>query len=158
MLQMKLHLSETILLRAIQVGILLSISSLAFAAEFSPLGFLPGADLTRAVNFSADGRAVVGISTSDAVGHEPFYWTQETGITSLEPVNIIFSPIISADGQVVVYKGQDRDARVWSSATGLTTVPLMFEPSSNNHISADGEVIVAMYTEASLFGPLQATR
>ncbi|MCA1958668.1 MAG: hypothetical protein LDL14_09095, partial [Nitrospira sp.] len=60
-------------------GLLLAGSLSAQAAEFIPLGDLPGGSFSSmALGVSADGSVVVGVSRSGS-GDEAFRWTEATG-------------------------------------------------------------------------------
>jgi probable HAF family extracellular repeat protein len=132
------------------------------------LGFLPGAASTahsRAYGVSADGRAVVGLSTNSGGSEQGFLWRAEYGMV---PFNLLDGYVsgaaraVSADGSVVVGSVADavnhsiayywdrargrRDLRqflITLGATGLTGWTL----TSANAVSPDGSWIVGDGTD-----------
>ncbi|ESA36013.1 extracellular haf family [Leptolyngbya sp. Heron Island J] len=112
----------------------------ADAASFQGLGFLPGLnERSRAVDISADGTVVVGISQKDATAS--FLWTAARGMTQI-PVDRFAATAISDNGQVVVGNGGvNRGILRWTAAGGATAVAAGPTGIAEG-ISADGTVVV----------------
>jgi uncharacterized membrane protein len=124
--------------------------ALARAAQFIPLGFLPGGSQSSTASaVSYDGSTVVGVG-EDSKGHATaFRWTAAAGMQALIQSNVFYGPTaVSADGSVVVgstpYPGSSQGFR-WTAATGAQLLP---QPSSSfinggaNGVSGDGNVTV----------------
>src|SRR5262245_8464124 len=61
-----------------------ALTSVAGAANFTPLGYLPGGYFySEAHDVSANGRVVVGQAHHGDVGNEAFRWTAEGGMQGL---------------------------------------------------------------------------
>lgn len=138
---------------------------LAVAADFKPLGDLPGGAPNRggeARAVSADGSVVVGGSQSAAGYPEAFRWTRETGIVGLGYLPGGFSSIangVSADGAVVVGGGNSnsgpKTAFVWTKETGMQPVADVLAKNGAKNvagwtleeatgISADGKTVIGV--------------
>lgn len=109
------------------------------AAEFQPLGDLPGGQFSSVAQaVSADGKSVVGGSMT-AFGQQAFRWTQPEGMIWLEPM--FSAAAVSADGDLIV-GGPYR----WTRAGGMETLDLLLPNggygSGAHGVSADGGVIV----------------
>jgi probable HAF family extracellular repeat protein len=123
------------------------------AAQFIPLGDLPGGSFdSDAWGISADGSVVVGSSQS-ANGREAFLWTQNEGMKGLGDLpggpfqSIAFG--VSDDGSVIAGQSLSRSDRVepfrWTETSGI--LGLGFLPGLQNDgaawdVSSDGSVIV----------------
>jgi probable HAF family extracellular repeat protein len=123
--------------------------------DISDLGSLiPDGD-SVALDVSADGSIIVGWTTSDDVGvqHEPFRWTEATGMVGLGLFKKYgntrgAATAISADGTVIVgwarYQTNDRAFR-WTEESGMELLPLVPHLSADAFayaVSPDGSVIV----------------
>ena len=135
--------------------------SISRAAEFTPLGSLPG-DLRPEVHgISADGNSIVGGTFTDQ-GHaaHAFLWTKQNGLEdlgALVPGGLSAATAISGDGRVIVGGSSssrvtlpyDGEAVRWTREEGM--VPLGDLPeglfsSSATGVSFDGSVIVGTGT------------
>jgi probable HAF family extracellular repeat protein len=144
----------------------LQLSSWVQAAEFIPLGDLPGGEFQSSGNgVSADGTVVVGRSNSDFDGKddgdtEAFRWTSETGMVGLGdfPGGRYRSRAygVSADGSVVVGQGSDEtfdiEAFRWTIIDGMERLGdscCGVDDSEARGVSADGNVLVGEGTSTS---------
>lgn len=131
---------------------LLALVAPAGAAEFVPLGDLPGgAFLSRANAVSADGGVVVGYSETD-LGRAAFRWSREDGLQGLGelPTGTATSEAlgVSADGRVIVGVSSGpagKEAFRWTIAGGMQGLG---DDSTSGAlgISADGRVVVGSRT------------
>ncbi|MBE7500482.1 MAG: PEP-CTERM sorting domain-containing protein [Verrucomicrobiales bacterium] len=123
-----------------------------FAAEFIPLGDLPGGMFfSRFYSVSADGTTVVGESQS-ASGLEAVRWRADTGLVSLG--ELPGGPVsggavaVSADGSVVVGSSLTtlgREVFRWTAADGLVNLgdlPGGTVSGFGTGITPDGDIIV----------------
>jgi uncharacterized membrane protein len=119
-----------------------------------PLGFLNGPiKLSQALNISADGSTVVGISMAD-IGLEAFRWTRDRGMEALGVIpGVGNSPTsataISADGSVIAGYGlsgpSGYDLWRWTADSGMVDLgelPGGSQFASPNGMTPDGRVIV----------------
>lgn len=117
------------------------------------LGVEPGGDRSRALAASETGSVVVGYSALDQTLSQTlaFRWTQAGGLQSLgfaRPGHHHSEALgVSADGSRVVglsYGGDESDAFVWTSTTGMTSLPTLPGAVTTlaNAINADGNIIV----------------
>jgi len=113
------------------------------------LGYLGGNDDSYARAISADGNAVVGLSSISPSGNVAFLWTQADGMVSLGTLGgtASIARAVSADGSVVVgdstITGGDDLAFLWTQAGGMVSLgTLGGSNSSARGISADGSVVV----------------
>jgi probable HAF family extracellular repeat protein len=128
-----------------------AINSVARAASFTRLGYLPNNGSSFASDISADGSTVVG--SGDNQG---FIWTQSTGMRALDflsGANYGETTGVSADGTTVVgFNGYDTapgeptrfQGFRWTEATGtlgLGTIPGS-DSSAAQGTSADGSIVV----------------
>jgi probable HAF family extracellular repeat protein len=141
---------------ALAVGVVactFAINSVARAASFTRLGYLPNGGSSFASGISADGSTVVGVSDNQA-----FLWTQSTGMRALDflsGANYGESAGISADGTTVVgFNAYGFDPATggatgyqgfrWTETTGtvgLGTIPGS-DSSAASGTSADGSIVV----------------
>ncbi len=128
------------------LAVLVMLIGPATAAEFFPLGDLPGGKFhSYATGVSDGGSAVVGYSeySADGIDREAFRWTQETGMVGLGSLDFRFSKATdaSADGSVVAgyvdFPGPRQSFR-WTQDDGMEIIG----PGSINGVSADGSIIV----------------
>jgi probable HAF family extracellular repeat protein len=127
---------------------------LLYAAEFIPLGDLPGGIFeSRTYGVSADGRVVVGGSSGNSIpglGGDPYFaterafvWTQDAGMTEIAgPAR---ATDVSADGSVVVGYLRNRDeAFSWTASEGVTRLGVLpgYTGSQAFGVSAEGATIV----------------
>ncbi|MCP9453625.1 MAG: hypothetical protein NNA23_13190 [Nitrospira sp.] len=97
------------------------------AAEFIPLGILPGGGYSQASGVSADGAVVVGQSGS-STGTQAFRWTAGTGMTGLGVLPGGTSSVadgVSADGAVVVggsTSNTREQAFIWDPSQGMRSL------------------------------------
>ena len=120
----------------------------AQAAEFIPLGELPGGETrSEALEVSDDGSVVVGTSLG-TVDVEAFRWTAETGMVGLGslPGGVTSLGLgVSGDGITVVGLANSTEAFRWTIAEkmiGLGDLPGGLFDSSAEGASADGSVVV----------------
>lgn len=127
------------------------------AAEFIPLGILPGSTKSWAAAVSDDGRVVAGESG------QIFRWTDATGILGVgflagDDTSELGSEIaglspMSADGSVIVghsrHQGSPDRAFIWRDGQGIEK--LAFDDLYNFGVSADGNVIVGMLDDVNGF-------
>lgn len=118
------------------------------------LGDLPGGEFrSEALGVSADGSVVVGRGYSTLAEHEPFRWTQATGMVGLGGLPGYnrggFAYGVSADGSIVVGyaigDGITGEAFRWTQAggmVGLGDFPGGDTSSIAYGISDDGKIIV----------------
>jgi len=133
---------------------LLLLPTCSWGASFIPLGDLTGGTgfyNSQASGMSADGRVVVGTSSSAThSGNEPFRWTRAEGMTGLgmieggEPGGGALGT--SADGGIIVGTGrrnQAIEAFRWSASTGMVGIGAESAafPSFAVAVSADGSRI-----------------
>jgi probable HAF family extracellular repeat protein len=91
------------------------------------LGDLPGGKFSsEALAISADGRVIVGVSSSDDLG-EAFRWTSETGMVSLEPnpqapESNGLATDVSGDGAFVVGRSRNFGAFLWDAEHGMRSL------------------------------------
>lgn len=135
------------------------------AAQFIPLGDLPGADFSSAANdVSNDGTVVVGSSSSNVSVEneaEAFRWTPDTGMVGLGgfPGGAIRSSAraVSSDGRIVVgyvLRVGALEAFRWTAETGMTGLGDLSDAGTDsfaNGISADGNVVVGKGSNADRF-------
>lgn len=125
----------------------------ANAASFQPLGDLPGGSFaSRAFGVSADGKVVVGSSSSASGSSEAFSWSANQGIVGLGdlPSNGFFSSARAVtDDARFIAGGSDtppnQQAARWNNGTGfvgLGDFPGGGFNSFANDISANGQVVV----------------
>lgn len=123
-------------------------------AFFMGLGYLPGGpggDLSYATHISADGKVVVGNSSS-ASGLQAFRWTRETGMVGLGAIGVgtaSNASRISDDGSTIIgstgadlYSSNGTITRPyrWTAETGMQLLPAaLLYPRG---INADGSIIV----------------
>ena len=140
-------------------------SMLAVAADFTPLGDLPGGAPNRggaARAVSADGSVVVGGSESAAGYTEAFRWTRATGMVGLGYLPGGFSSYangVSADGAVVVGGGNSatgpKTAFVWTKDKGMQPVADILAANGVKNVagwtleeatgvSADGKTVIGV--------------
>ncbi len=140
-------------------------SMLATAADFTPLGDLPGGAPNRgsaARAVSADGSVVVGGSESAAGYSEAFRWTKETGMVGLGYLPGGFSSYasdVSADGAIVVGGGNSatgpKTAFVWTKDKGMRPLAEMLAEGGAKNVagwtleeatgvSADGKTVIGV--------------
>lgn len=131
-------------------------TSVARAAEFIPLGYLPGGFFSSsASDVSADGNVVVGQSHSANAGIEAFRWTRSTGMVGLGdfPGSDAWSAAtaVSGDGSVVTGRGTavyyaGVDAFRWTASAGIQSLGYLGNEGTlftyASAISNDGQVIV----------------
>lgn len=146
------------------IGLVL-FSTLASAADFTPLGDLPGGAPNRggaARAVSGDGSVVVGGSESAAGYTEAFRWTRETGMIGLGYLPGGFTSYalgVSSDGAVVVGGGNSatgpKTAFVWTKEKGMQPVADVLAANGVKNvsgwtleeatgISADGKTIIGV--------------
>ncbi len=129
------------------------------AASFRGLADLPGGEFSSAADaVSADGRVVVGSSTSDW-GSQAFRWTEAGGMTSLDDLPVgqttTYALAVSADGSVIVGNSFFLlpEAFRWTAAD--VTIGLGNLPGGNRFntfargVSADGSVVVGSAPSAN---------
>lgn len=133
------------------VSLLAAPQVLAVDASFTPLGDLPGGDFySLALDISADGTTVVGVSSSESGDGtwEAFRWTVATGMVGLnnpgdDPTEISRASSVSADGSVAV--GAKDGAFRWTESGGMSFLddltPGLISASAAWGVSADGSVI-----------------
>ncbi len=113
---------------------------------------------SRGVSVSADGKVVVGYSSSPSTGYRAFRWTNSTGMTDLGTLpggegSYSVGTGVSDDGKVVVGYSTlasefsfDLRAFRWTTSTGMQSVGTL--PGGTNSygeaISGDGAVIVGV--------------
>ncbi|MCP9450143.1 MAG: VPLPA-CTERM sorting domain-containing protein, partial [Nitrospira sp.] len=108
-------------------GLVLAGSLSAQAAEFIPLGVLPGDSSSWADGVSADGSVVVGVS-SFSTGWQAFRWTQGGGMTGLGVLpggSESWAFGVSADGSVVVGRSDSNtgdQAFIWDQSRGMRSL------------------------------------
>ncbi|MBV2336242.1 autotransporter domain-containing protein [Escherichia coli] len=108
-----------------------------------------------AYGVSADGKVVVGFSSTDSGNDNAFVWREATGMTGLGTLKAdnsgnSWAAGVSADGKVVVgFSSTDssyRNAFVWREATGMTGLGTLKADNSGDSealgVSADGKVVV----------------
>jgi probable HAF family extracellular repeat protein len=132
--------------------------------QFTDLGSLiPDGDGV-AIDTSADGTIIVGWTESDDPGvqHEPFRWTEATGMVGLGLFKKYgntrgAATAISADGSVIVgwsrYQNNDRAFR-WTQTDGMQALPLVGHGAADSNayaVSPDGAVIVGSSYNGSRF-------
>ncbi len=153
------------LVRIAVLGSLCLLPLVAPAADFTPLGDLPGGEFSsRAGAVSDEGSVVVGESRS-ADGREAFRWTTAGGMVGLGdlPGTIFLSSAtdVSADGSIVVGAAGGEfgfQAFCWTDTDSMT---VLGEPTvagaatSASQMSPDGAVVVGFM---SLGGGQQAFR
>jgi probable HAF family extracellular repeat protein len=143
------------------------------AAEptFNGIGFLPGLSSSRAYGVSADGRYVVGDSTTAGnVNYAGFRWSQQGGMESLGVASggsISQAVAASADGSVIAARspapfppgsfGTAAAAR-WTPSTGMVSLGNYFTSSTYQTqgatgISSNGSAVVG---NALFFGNNQS--
>lgn len=139
-------------------GLLLAGSLSAQAAEFIPLGALPGESFySEASGVSADGSVVVGVSYS-ASGTQAFRWTRTDGMVGLGYLagggTASRAYGVSVDGSVVVGwsdSSSGKQAFRWTQSTGMRSLGVL--PPGNFSeaygVSADGSVVVGVNYSAS---------
>ncbi len=128
------------------LGLLLILVGSSTAAEFIPLGDLPGGQFhSYATGLSDDGTAVVGYSeyTPPGLDREAFRWTAETDMVGLGRIDTIFSKAlgVSADGSVVVgyfEAGNPRRAFRWTEGSGAEVIGAGVATA----VSGDGSIII----------------
>lgn len=119
-------------------------------ASFQGLGDLPGGDFSSiALDVSADGRVVVGVSRVNANENEAFRWQDGVmlPVTGLGVERV--AQAVSADGSVIVGRVQfangESDGFRWEDGTMIS---LGFQ--SPEDVSADGSIIVGnQFTDSS---------
>ena len=120
------------------LAILFASATIASAAEFTPLGELPGGrDISEAYGVSGDGNVVFGASES-STGHHAFKWTEETGMVELErhAGGNSANPLQSNyDGSVIVGNGSGGAALIWTDkglrkVTGMRSINGVAEDST----------------------------
>lgn len=128
--------------------------------SFSGVGFLPGMTSSRAYGVSADGRYVVGDSTTAGnVNFQAFRWSVQSGIETLGVASggsVSQAIAASANGSVIVGRspapfppgsfGTAAAAR-WTSSTGMVNLGNYFTSSTYQTqgatgISSDGSAVV----------------
>ena len=133
------------------VGLIL-LSARLGAAEFIPLGDLPGGNFdSSAQGVSDDGTVVAGYGAADT-GGKPFRWTAATGMVDLGSLpgggESGLGYDVSADGNVVVGYSSRSDGRIafrWTPADGMYGIGYLGGGdiySSAAAVSADGQTIV----------------
>jgi len=136
-------------------------SSVARAAEFTPLGSLPGDLRLEVRGISADGNSIVGGTFTDQ-GHaaHAFLWTKQAGLEdlgALVPGGLSAATAISGDGRVIVGGSSssrvtlpyDGEAVRWTREEGMAPLgdlPDGLFSSSATGVSFDGSVIVGTGT------------
>jgi len=97
------------------------------------LGFLDGHDESRAYDVSADGTAIVGVSSSSSssITYQAFRWTSDTGMESLgqlasDGIGSV-ALAISSDGNVIAgygrrLPGQHFEGFRWTAETGMVGI------------------------------------
>jgi probable HAF family extracellular repeat protein len=128
--------------RVIVVMKTLLCASALSAAEFIPLGILPGESRSEASDVSNDGRTVVG------VGGGAFLWTGAAGIVPFEEPEPTDPPYnakgISGDGVVAILNGYSSSYR-WRETEGYENLGGLVEEEPESYargISDDGSTIV----------------
>lgn len=134
----------------------------AAASSFQGLGHL-GGGTSRALDVSADGQVVVGVSHT-GTRDEAFRWTATTGMVGLGVLSGGSSAAnaVSADGSVIVGRsgsGADDRAFRWTAGAGMQDLGVVSDGRSEAFgVSADGAVVVGVSgkgggTCANLTGP-----
>lgn len=134
----------------------------AAASSFQGLGHL-GGGTSRALDVSADGQVVVGVSHT-GTREEAFRWTAGSGMVGLGVLSGGSSAAnaVSADGAMVVGRsgsGADDRAFRWTAAGGMQNLGVVSDGRSEAFgVSADGAVVVGVSgkaggTCANLTGP-----
>lgn len=115
---------------------------------FMGIGDLPGGAVwSQVTGISADGRILVGNSSSAAHDREAFRWTPETGMVGLGAVGARSNATrISDDGSTIIGETGDplgaTRAYRWKAGAGMTLLPV--EMSDNPRgINGDGSIIVS---------------
>lgn len=122
-----------------------ALSTAIQAAEFVPLGFLPGgAADSRVEGSSADGSVVVGTASKNGRS-TTFRWTRDDGMLALsDSTSSVQAVIVSADGSAVSWSEALYQTLVWSEPTGMQTVT-GFQAFN---IIADGSVVIGKANES----------
>lgn len=139
------------------VGLASIPSAHAQQAFFMGLGDLPGGDtLSYATHMSADGKIVVGTSSSASHSTEAFRWTHETGMVGLGALRAQSNASrISDDGTTIVGSTGDNlslgssdptsRAYRWTAENGMTLLPSEYGIDSRG-INGDGSIIVGSWS------------
>jgi len=137
--------------------VFISAGQLATAAQFIPLGTLPGNTSFRGFGVSDDGTVVAGTSRSGNALAQAFRWTDATGMVGLGPLpgdNFTFAGSngqqpLSADGSRIAGGSANVDppysiqAFIYSKVDGLKSLGIDTYRSSG--ISGDGNVVIGYY-------------
>ncbi len=139
--------------------------------SFSGLGFLPGMTSSRAHGVSADGRYVVGDSTTAGnVNYQAFRWSSQSGMEGLGVApggSVSQAFAASADGSVVAGRSPapfppgsfgTASAARWTGASGMVSLgnystTSTYQTQGATGISADGGAIIG---NSIFFGNNQA--
>ena len=133
--------------------LLCGVASVAKAARFQGLGFLPGGVHSEPFDVSADGNVVVGFDSGSR--YEAFRWDATSGIVGLgrlSPINDVgsFAHAVNADGSVVVgLSANPPEAFRWDAVNGMVAIADDFW--SADDVSAYGSIIVGMGIPSGVF-------
>lgn len=141
------------------------VTPVAFAASFTPLGFLAG-NSSEALGISSDGSTVVGRSTQLVDPVEAFAWDAINGMQGLGTLplpnigGLSYATAASTDGSVIVgYSDSDYmgaggfdEAFIWDATNGLVGIgdlPGFTNDSQAYGVSGDGSVVVG-FSQSSM--------
>lgn len=124
------------------------------AAEFIPLGFLPGYDRSQRGSVSDDGTVVSGSSYNSGPGisERAFRWTESTGMVDLEVLpgdTASYASAVSGDGSTIVGRSSFR-AMIYTEAFGMQGLGNQGTSSVATGVSFDGSVAVGWGQEGAL--------
>lgn len=136
-------------------------ATLSSAAEFIPLGTVPGYETSVAYGVSDDGAVVAGTSTSSNDYPRAFRWTDATGMEAIDVLGTDTSTFagthgqqpISADGSTIVAMSYSQDAfsgpghnlKVFQDIKGQSVTGLGEQSYLARDISGDGAAITGVY-------------
>ena len=138
------------------VAITLFTAPIAKAAPFfNGLGFLPGRSSSTASAVSADGKVVVGTSSTPGVDSSvrAFRWTSTDGMTSIDaklnPISSSGATAVSADGSAIAgtmtpFGSSTTKSFYWTASTGAVSLDIPIGTSKNMQataVSPDGSTV-----------------